>query len=141
MQGAAPIHTEKQVLSSSNGQFAYMQSSALLCGLQPRPGMNYSGGLLTEMGFKHMADSFLKTFIEDVRNLQAFFFLSFFFQIQVKVFWMLWIRISQVFEYPKVLNFTQCCAKILFEIQLIGSKPILIFNLYVSFRFEISVKK
>lgn len=51
----------------------YAESSALLCGLQPRPGMNYSGDLLTEMGFKHVADSFLKTFIEDVRNFLLFF--------------------------------------------------------------------
>lgn len=55
-----------------NGQFAYLQSSRLkhilLCGLQPSPGMIYCGDLLTEIGLKHVADSFLKTFIEDVRD-------------------------------------------------------------------------
>lgn len=64
--------------------------------------MNYSGGLLTEMGFKHVADSFLKTFIEDVRNFQSFFSSSSSFGYKLKYFGCCGL------EYVKFLSIQKC---------------------------------
>ena len=51
-----------------------MQSSGLLCGPQPRPAIDDSGDLPTEIGLGCVPDLFLKTFTEDVKDVLLFVF-------------------------------------------------------------------
>lgn len=82
-------------------------------GIQPSPEIIYSGNLFTEMGLKHVANSVLKTFSEDIRDSLPLFA----FRLEVKYFWGgRWLQ--TVLNYPKALNLIRCSEKIAWHLKV-----------------------